>query len=67
MQLGSNRIRQLPSGVDGWKSLLHLGLRNNDLQLLPRELGWLQHLEKIALSGNMKLSLPKAVHGAGCR
>jgi hypothetical protein len=53
--------------MDGLKSLTALGLRSNDLQLLPRELGWLQQLQQLSVSGNARLRLPSLVHSGGCR
>jgi hypothetical protein len=53
--------------MDGLKALAALGLRNNDLHVLPRQLGWLQRLQQLSVSGNAKLRLPKLVHSGGCR
>jgi len=58
LNLGSNKIPELPAWINLAAKLQFLDLSNNKLTSLPDQLGELQHLREIALSFNQLTEIP---------
>ncbi|CAG8732651.1 9008_t:CDS:2, partial [Acaulospora morrowiae] len=59
LDIGDNKLSEVPEGLIALKGLKRLDLSNNDLKLLPAELGMLTSLDFLGWEGNPLKNAPK--------
>ncbi|KAM7533122.1 hypothetical protein Aperf_G00000123998 [Anoplocephala perfoliata] len=66
LELSRNRISVVPDGIPAaLPNLCRLSLSNNDITVIPTELGFMDSLEVLSLSGNPLRSIPQSVLTGG--
>lgn len=59
LDIGDNKLAEIPEGLIALKGLKRLDLSNNDLKILPAELGMLKSLDFLGWEGNPLRNAPK--------
>jgi len=61
LNLGFNKLRELPDSIGNLENLAELGFNSNQLEMLPDSIGNLKKLTVLDLHGNKIKELPETV------